>query len=88
MRLLICVVFLFPSIIYAQENFFHSHDLNGLSQSYSNIAYNDNYLYTAGVTICSSGECGTLSKYDHEGNLIFLNEINNIDIIIDYYLKK
>ena len=68
------------NIISAQENYFTTHDLNSLSQRNTNIVEIGGETYALGVTICNSGECGILSKYSEAGELMFLNEIDNIDV--------
>ena len=77
---IIFICLLSPICIFCQENFFYTHDYNALSQRYSNLIVYEEDIYTLGVTICSTGECGILSKYNGDGDLIFLNEIDNIDV--------
>ena len=80
MRWKIIILILLPNLILGQENFFSAHDYKSLSQGYFNsLTYNDN-IYTLGVTICPTGECGVLSKYGINGKLEFFKEIDNVDV--------
>ncbi len=71
---------MFPVSVLSQDNFFTVDDYNGLSQIYfDHINYGED-SYVLGGTVCSTGECGVLSRYGNEGELIFLKEIDNIDV--------
>ena len=81
MKFVINIVLLFSTLsMVAQENFFNTHDYNLFSQGYSNAMASGDNIYTLGVTICNTGECGILSKYNNDGELVFLKQIDNIDI--------
>jgi len=73
-------LFILPIYIIAQDNFFSVNDYNGLNQLYLDHVSYQSKIYALGVTICNTGECGVLSKYDEDGKLMFLKEIDNIDI--------
>ena len=74
------MLLLVPIFLLAQEDFFTVNDFNGLNQLYTDHVSHESETYALGVTICNTGECGVLSKYDDKGELIFLQEIDGIDI--------
>jgi len=71
---------LFGTLLSGQNNFFYSHDYINRSQGYRNVVEKDSEIYALGVTICNTGECGVLAKYDDQGELIFLKLINEVDV--------
>ena len=81
MKIVTNIVLFFSAVsMVAQENFFNTHDYNLYSQIYSNVKEYNNEVYCLGGTVCSTGECGILSKYNNDGELVFLKQIDNIDI--------
>ncbi|MEM9545745.1 MAG: T9SS type A sorting domain-containing protein [Bacteroidota bacterium] len=77
------VLFIFAFIqitLSGQDNFISIYDYNGLSQGYSNLFVEDDEIYSLGVSICSTGECGILSHYTNQGELVQFAEIDNIDV--------
>ena len=81
LKLVFNIMLFFSAVsMVAQENFFNTHDYNLFSQIYSNVKEYNNEVYCLGGTVCITGECGILSKYDADGELVFLNQIDNIDV--------
>ena len=80
MKVLNFILLFLPILIHSQDNFLTVNDFNGLNQLYLDHVSYESEIYALGVTICNTGECGVLSKYDDHGELIFLKEIGEIDI--------
>lgn len=80
LRFFTFILLLIPISILTQDNFITIDDYNGQSQIYLDHLSFEGNLYVLGGTVCNTGECGVLSKYNNEGELIFLNVLNNIDV--------
>jgi len=76
----IVILLILPFVGWSQNNFFTVHDYNMRSQGNLDIVEYEDEIVTLGSTICSTGECGILSKYNSKGELLFLKEIDNIDV--------
>jgi len=68
------------SSVCCQEDYFLTHDHKSYFQGTLDAKCTDDACFSLGTTVCDSGSCGVLTKYDIGGAIVFSIEIRHIDI--------